>query len=54
MECRGYGISRNESVGISVIKDILPMCSYLDLEYYSLPLSGIYNVLALISGTIRG
>lgn len=54
MECRGYGISRNESVGISVIKDILPMCSYLDLEYYSLPLSGINNVLALISGTIRG
>ena len=54
MECRGYGISMDECVGISVWKEILPMRSYLDLEYYSLSLSGTNDVLALISGTLRG
>ena len=28
-------------------------CSYLDLEYYSLSLSGTNDVLALISGTLQ-
>ena len=54
MECRGYGISMDECVGISVWKEILPMRSYLELEYYSLSLSGTNDVLALISGTLRG
>ena len=54
MECRGYGISMDECVGISVWKEILPMRSYLDLEYYSLSLSGTNDVLALISGILRG
>ena len=32
MECRGYGISMDECVGISVWKEILPMRSYLELS----------------------